>query len=129
MEQKIPGPSAEVGHAFEAKWRSSDVNQQDDFDFSSLGLKDEILTGLTRSNFSKPSPIQREAIPLARFGADIVLQAKSGTGKTCVFAVTALEMIKLNTEVKTPQVLVLAPTREIAQQISEVIKSIGRTLT
>lgn len=117
------------GQTVDAKWRSDDVNFEKDFDFSSLHLKEPVLTGLIRSNFIYPSPIQRDAIPLGRLGLDLVIQAKSGTGKTCVFAVIALEMIDVTSASKTPQVLILAPTREIAQQICDVIKSIGRIYT
>lgn len=55
--------------------------------------------------------------------SDLIIRAKSGTGKTVVFGIIALEMI--NTKISSPQVLIVAPTREIAIQISEVIKTIG----
>ncbi|KAL5013158.1 hypothetical protein ScPMuIL_007428 [Solemya velum] len=76
--------------------------------------------------FQKPSPIQLKAIPLGRCGLDLIVQAKSGTGKTCVFTVIALESLQL--ESSAVQVLVLAPTREIAIQIWEVIRSIGSAM-
>ncbi|ROT84732.1 DNA-3-methyladenine glycosylase [Penaeus vannamei] len=86
-------------------------------------LSDHVLEGLKKSGFIRPSPIQLAAIPLGRCGLDLVVQAKSGTGKTCVFTVVALEMLSVTAS--TTQVLVIAPTREIAVQITQVINSIG----
>ena len=57
------------------------------------------------------------------FIADLILKAKSGTGKTAVFGIIALEMLEIS--VRSPQVLILAPTREIAVQIAQVITAIG----
>jgi ATP-dependent RNA helicase DDX20 len=57
---------------------------------------------------------------------DLIVQAKSGTGKTCVFTIVALEMVLV--ESKTLQVLVLAPTREIAVQIKQVMEDIGSAI-
>ena len=71
------------------------------------------------SGFVHPSPIQWSALPLAtKVGLDLVVQSKSGTGKTLVYVVTALNMI--NTDNNAVQALVLAPTREIAVQGARV---------
>ncbi|KAA0196125.1 hypothetical protein HAZT_HAZT003535 [Hyalella azteca] len=67
------------------------------------------------------------AIPTGRCGLDLIVQAKSGTGKTCVFTVIALEMIA--TSAPTCQVLVVTPTREIAVQVTSVINNIGRHIS
>ncbi|XP_032809892.2 putative ATP-dependent RNA helicase DDX20 [Petromyzon marinus] len=91
--------------------------------FSALLLSGRVLAGLSAAGFSAPSPIQLKAIPLARCGLDLVVQAKSGTGKTCVFTTVALEA--LVSENLAVQVLVLAPTREIAVQIHSVMLAIG----
>ncbi|XP_078454722.1 putative ATP-dependent RNA helicase DDX20 [Lampetra planeri] len=91
--------------------------------FSALLLSGRVLAGLSAAGFRAPSPIQLKAIPLARCGLDLVVQAKSGTGKTCVFATVALEA--LVSENLAVQVLVLAPTREIAVQIHSVMLAIG----
>ncbi|XP_041458083.1 uncharacterized protein LOC121410215 isoform X2 [Lytechinus variegatus] len=82
-----------------------------------------VTAGLLKVGFEKPSPIQLKAIPLGRCGLDLIVQAKSGTGKTCVFSVIALEGIDLSNP--STQVLVLAPTREIAVQIQDTIRAIG----
>lgn len=70
--------------------------------FSDLLLPDHLLRSLEDAGFTEPSPVQQRAIPLARLGADLVVQAKSGTGKTVVFAIAALETVNL--EITTPQV-------------------------
>ncbi|NWV38868.1 DDX20 helicase, partial [Grantiella picta] len=78
---------------------------------------------LEAAGFHRPSPVQLKAIPLGRCGLDLIVQAKSGTGKTCVFATIALEAVLL--ESSATQILILAPTREIAVQIHAVITTIG----
>lgn len=115
-----------VAHNINEKKRTTDVLISDNIDFAGLLLSDRVLQGLKSSGFEKPSPIQLKAIPLGRCGLDLIVQAKSGTGKTCVFSVIALE--GLQTTSYALQVLVLAPTREIAIQIWEVVRGIGRTI-
>ncbi|KAH0618929.1 hypothetical protein JD844_018480 [Phrynosoma platyrhinos] len=92
-------------------------------DFSSLLLSAPVLEGLKAAGFLRPSPVQLKAIPLGRCGLDLIVQAKSGTGKTCVFSTIALDSLILESPVT--QILVLAPTREIAVQIHAVITTIG----
>ncbi|NXU45820.1 DDX20 helicase, partial [Drymodes brunneopygia] len=92
-------------------------------DFSSLLLSPPVLAGLEAAGFHRPSPVQLKAIPLGRCGLDLIVQAKSGTGKTCVFATIALDAVLL--ESPATQILILAPTREIAVQIHAVITTIG----
>ncbi|NXG31688.1 DDX20 helicase, partial [Dromaius novaehollandiae] len=92
-------------------------------DFGSLLLSAPVLAGLEAAGFHRPSPVQLKAIPLGRCGLDLVVQAKSGTGKTCVFSTIALDALLL--ENPATQILILAPTREIAVQIHAVITAIG----
>ncbi|XP_050840955.1 probable ATP-dependent RNA helicase DDX20 isoform X3 [Serinus canaria] len=92
-------------------------------DFGSLLLSPPVLAGLEAAGFHRPSPVQLKAIPLGRCGLDLIVQAKSGTGKTCVFATVALDAVLL--ESPATQILILAPTREIAVQIHAVITTIG----
>ncbi|KAK3576653.1 hypothetical protein CHS0354_004938 [Potamilus streckersoni] len=117
---------SQVAHLFKDKQRTGDVTISEDVDFNGLLLSDPVTKGLKNSGFERPSPIQLKAIPLGRCGLDLIVQAKSGTGKTCVFTVIALESLQLDSY--SIQVLVLAPTREIAIQIWDVIRSIGSTL-
>lgn len=89
--------------------------------FTDLKLSAAVLRGLCEFGFARPSPIQARAIPLGRFGVDLIAQAKSGTGKTCVFAVVALELVHRG----GPRVLIIAPTREIALQSRDVCCALG----
>jgi ATP-dependent RNA helicase DDX20 len=82
--------------------RSHDVEIQEEVDFSSLVQNKALLKGLTESGYEKPSPIQLEAIPMGRLGVDLIAQAKSGTGKTVVFGVIAIESIVAH--IRAPQV-------------------------
>ncbi|KAI8084560.1 P-loop containing nucleoside triphosphate hydrolase protein [Halteromyces radiatus] len=104
--------------------RSKDVRIDQDVDFSTLIQNPLILKGLSASGYARPSPIQLQAIPLGRLGVDMIAQAKSGTGKTVVFAVIALEAIQLS--ITSPQALIIAPTREIAIQIKDVVQHLGQ---
>lgn len=104
--------------------RSKDVELAEDLSFKDFELSQETLDGLCHCGFRRPSPIQVETIPLGRCGFDLIIQSKAGTGKTCIFAVIALEALHLN-EMKFTQTIVVAPTREVALQIHEVITSIG----
>jgi translation initiation factor 4A len=91
--------------------------------FDSMGLREELLRGIYAYGFEKPSAIQQRAIvPIIR-GKDTIAQAQSGTGKTGTFAVSILQ--KLDIDVLQCQALVLAPTRELAQQIQKVLSAIG----
>ncbi|NWY66285.1 DDX20 helicase, partial [Erithacus rubecula] len=92
-------------------------------DFGSLLLSPPVLAGLRAAGFQRPSPVQLKAIPLGRCGLDLIVQAKSGTGKTGVFASIALEAVLLDSP--ATQVLILAPTREIAVQIHAVLSTLG----
>ncbi|CAJ1085070.1 probable ATP-dependent RNA helicase DDX20 [Xyrichtys novacula] len=112
-----------AAHDIETRRRTDDVLLSEGIDFCSLLLSQPVLEGLSAAGFQKPSPIQLKAIPLGRCGLDLIVQAKSGTGKTCVFSTIALDSLVL--ENLATQVLVLAPTREIAVQIHSVVMAIG----
>ncbi|XP_058792979.1 probable ATP-dependent RNA helicase DDX20 [Phymastichus coffea] len=115
--------SLSIAHDLSAKERTSDIEVEQNETFSQMGLSQTILDGLSSCGFLIPSPIQLKSIPLGRLGFDLIVRAKSGTGKTVVFGVIALEGI--NIEIKSVQVIIVAPTREIAIQIKEVISAIG----
>ncbi|KAH8556038.1 P-loop containing nucleoside triphosphate hydrolase protein [Umbelopsis sp. PMI_123] len=103
--------------------RSGDVRIEEDVEFDALINNKDLLKGIKASGYERPSPIQLKAIPLGRLGVDLIAQAKSGTGKTVVFGSIALEGIDLS--ILEPQVLIVAPTREIAVQITEVLRVLG----
>ncbi|CDQ90908.1 unnamed protein product [Oncorhynchus mykiss] len=115
-----------AAHDIETRKRTDDVVLSGGIDFNALLLSQPVLDGLAASGFKKPSPIQLKAIPLGRCGLDLIVQAKSGTGKTCVFSAIALDSLVM--ENTTTQVLVLAPTREIAVQIHSVVMAIGSAM-
>ena len=83
--------------------------------FSSLGLSPTMLLCLRRIGYLTPSPIQAELIPRALDGRDVIGQAKTGTGKTAAFGIPIIEM--LEAPGRGPQGIILAPTRELVQQI------------
>ena len=89
-----------------------------------------ILKGILALNFRKPSKIQERALPLllANPPTNMIGQSQSGTGKTAAFVLNILHRLQLETEQqrKTPQALVLAPTRELARQIVDVVGLMGR---
>jgi len=89
--------------------------------FNELDLPEAVLQALSKLGYETPSPIQAECIPLLLEGRDIIGQAQTGTGKTAAFALPLLSQVDLT--VKSPQVLVLAPTRELAIQVAEAFQS------
>ncbi len=88
--------------------------------FKQLALKSSLLKSLNEIGYETPSPIQSQTIPLLLEGKDLVGQAQTGTGKTAAFALPILS--NLDIKQKDPQVLVLAPTRELAIQVAEAFK-------
>jgi ATP-dependent RNA helicase DeaD len=80
-----------------------------------MGLSPTMLKALSRVSYHTPSPIQAELIPEALEGRDVIGQAKTGTGKTAAFAIPLIEMLEARG--RGPQAIVLAPTRELVQQI------------
>jgi ATP-dependent RNA helicase DeaD len=85
--------------------------------FAELGLSPDILKAVDKMGFEEAAPIQTAVIPLALTGRDIVGQSATGSGKTCAYAIPAIEKTEAN--VKKVQVLILCPTRELAVQVSE----------
>ncbi|XP_006884231.1 PREDICTED: eukaryotic initiation factor 4A-II [Elephantulus edwardii] len=91
--------------------------------FDDMNLKESLLRGIYAYGFEKPSAIQQRAIIPCIKGYDVIAQAQSGTGKTATFAISILQQLEI--EFKETQALVLAPTRELAQQIQKVILALG----
>ncbi len=92
----------------------------DTINFNELGLSEDVLTALGEIGYEKPSPIQASMIPHVLDGRDVIGQAQTGTGKTAAFALPLLSNI--DTRRKETQVLVLAPTRELAIQVAEAFQ-------
>ena len=91
--------------------------------FDDMDLPAELLRGIYAYGFEKPSNIQKKAIKPIADGQDILAQANSGTGKTGSFVIGSLARIDLS--LQKVQVLCMAPTRELAQQIQFVASSLG----
>ena len=94
--------------------------------FETLCRMPELLHALEAMGFTQPTDIQAQAIPLLRDGADIIARSQTGTGKTMAFAIPAVEMIDRAQAEPTVQVLILCPTRELAQQGCEEIRKLIR---
>eukprot|EP00591_Stephanopyxis_turris_P001235 CAMPEP_0195523552 /NCGR_PEP_ID=MMETSP0794_2-20130614/22818_1 /TAXON_ID=515487 /ORGANISM="Stephanopyxis turris, Strain CCMP 815" /LENGTH=421 /DNA_ID=CAMNT_0040653575 /DNA_START=43 /DNA_END=1308 /DNA_ORIENTATION=+ len=91
--------------------------------FDDMDLREDLLRGIYAYGFEKPSAIQQRAILPVLEGNDTIAQAQSGTGKTATFAISVLQKIDLT--LNQCQALVLAPTRELAQQIQKVVIALG----
>jgi len=94
--------------------------------FSELNLPAPLLKAIEDVGYEQPSPIQAESIPVLLEGHDLLGQAQTGTGKTAAFALPLLARLDLKR--REPQVLVLAPTRELAIQVAEAFQTYARHL-
>ncbi|QLU22899.1 DEAD/DEAH family ATP-dependent RNA helicase [Klebsiella oxytoca] len=92
--------------------------------FADLGLKAPILEALNDLGYEKPSPIQAECIPHLLGGRDVLGMAQTGSGKTAAFSLPLLN--NLDPELRAPQILVLAPTRELAVQVAEAMTDFSK---
>ncbi|AVY97510.1 MULTISPECIES: DEAD/DEAH family ATP-dependent RNA helicase [Lelliottia] len=92
--------------------------------FADLGLKATILEALNDLGYEKPSPIQAECIPHLLSGRDVLGMAQTGSGKTAAFSLPLLHNI--DPELRAPQILVLAPTRELAVQVAEAMTEFSK---
>ncbi len=92
--------------------------------FEDLHISEPILRALNDMGFEEPTPIQREAIPVAKSGQDMIGQAQTGTGKTAAFGIPALEQV--DAAIQDPQVLILSPTRELAIQVAEELNKMAQ---
>ncbi|MFK3649154.1 DEAD/DEAH box helicase [Lysobacter enzymogenes] len=100
--------------------------------FESLGLAPALLRALSEQNYHTPTPIQAEAIPLALAGHDLLGGAQTGTGKTAAFGLPLLHRLATTqghgNGPRKPRVLILAPTRELALQVSDSLRSYAKYL-
>jgi len=96
--------------------------------FTDLGLSQPILRALADCGYTVPTPIQQAAIPIVSAGGDLMASAQTGTGKTAAFTLSIIDDIgtRKSTKGDTPLVLILTPTRELALQIDENVRSYGR---
>lgn len=92
--------------------------------FEQFKLKEEIIKGIKDLYYLEPTPIQKQAIPLALEGKDLIGQAQTGTGKTAAFVIPMLQ--KIDTTINDIQGLIMTPTRELAIQITEDVKDLSK---
>ncbi len=99
--------------------------------FNTLGLSEPLLRAISQEGYSEPTPIQKQAIPVILEGKDILAGAQTGTGKTAGFALPLLQRLSEGTQARGKRqikALILAPTRELAAQVGESVKTYGRHL-
>ena len=92
--------------------------------FNDLSLPSEVLENLTKLGYQSPTPIQEKSIPLIQENRDLIAKAKTGSGKTLAFALPLL--LKLDREEHFPQALIIAPTRELSEQIAQECQKLGQ---
>jgi ATP-dependent RNA helicase RhlE len=104
--------------------------------FSDLGLRAEILSAIAAEGYTQPTPIQAQAIPAVLAGRDLMACAQTGTGKTAGFTLPILQRLAGNGASPltraaggAPRVLILAPTRELAMQVEESVRTYGKELS
>merc|ERR1719238_2376007 len=132
VQIREPDPDMEIGDDWKEKIKippkdmrvkTSDVTATKGNDFEDFVLNRELMMGIFEKGFEKPSPIQEEAIPIALMGKSILARSKNGTGKTAAFTIPLLEQTK--TSDTHIQGLIIVPTRELALQVSSVVKELG----
>ena len=103
--------------------------------FTDLGLADPILRAISDAGYTTPTPIQAKAIPQVLSGGDLLAGAQTGTGKTAGFTLPLLHMLSSNPAKhpsaigkSLPRCLILTPTRELAAQVEESVKTYGKYL-
>ena len=99
--------------------------------FSQLGLSQDLLRAVKDQGYTEPTPIQQQAIPAILQGKDVLASAQTGTGKTAGFTLPILQLLDRPNSRKgdrAPRVLILTPTRELAAQVGDSVKSYGKYL-
>jgi ATP-dependent RNA helicase RhlE len=100
--------------------------------FSNLGLLEPMLRVVEAANYREPTPIQEQTIPLILEGMDLIAQAQTGTGKTAAYALPILQRLcEIDNDPlpSSPRVLVLVPTRELAQQVADTFNTFGAAMS
>ena len=125
MKSPMRAPPAETSPRSRTSDRAPE-NPAPDISFTALELPEPLLAALAHLGYETPTPIQVETIPPLLAGRDVIGQAQTGTGKTAAFALPLLA--RLDAAVRAPQVLVLAPTRELAIQVAEAFRDYAREM-
>ncbi len=102
-------------------------SEKADLTFADLGLSDHLLQAVTQAGYTTPTPIQAQAIPVALQGRDVLGLAQTGTGKTASFTLPMIDLLAQGrVRARMPRSLILAPTRELAAQVSESFEKYGK---
>ena len=102
---------------------------EDQITFAELDIAKPILTALERSGYTHPTPIQAQAIPFALQGRDLLLSAQTGSGKTAAFVIPVLDRLSRATSFdKLTKALILTPTRELAQQVHDSVRTYSKDM-
>ncbi len=108
---------------------STDASDENQVTFTDLGIAKPILTALDRSGYTNPTPIQAQAIPFALAGRDLLLSAQTGSGKTAAFVIPVLDRLSRATSFdKLTKALILTPTRELAQQVHDSVRTYSKDM-
>lgn len=95
--------------------------------FASIGIHEQLVNNLTALGLTQPTPVQAQAIPTLLAGRDLIAKAPTGTGKTAAFLLPGMTRLLADAKLgRGPRILVLAPTRELAQQVTKAAISFGR---
>ena len=95
--------------------------------FKNLGLSNELLSAINELGYKEPTPIQKISIPIALMGRDILGSAQTGTGKTASFTLPMIDILASGkSKARMPRSLILTPTRELAQQISDTFEKFSK---
>lgn len=101
-----------------------ETTEENQITFADLNIAKPILTSLDRSGYTNPTPIQAQAIPFALQGRDLLLSAQTGSGKTAAFVIPLLDRLSRATSFdKHTKALILTPTRELAQQVHDSVRT------
>jgi ATP-dependent RNA helicase RhlE len=116
-------PAAADATADDAQTLAQREAATSDVTFADLGLSERMLASLVRAGYTRPTPIQHQAVPLALKGRDLMGLAQTGTGKTAAFTIPIIE--RLMGGPKRTRALVLTPTRELCQQVEASVRKYG----
>ena len=128
ISSKVSGVKVEAEQEVQVKLADSSLLYQSVSSFEEFGLKPDLLKGVYSLGFQKPSKIQATAVPLllADPPKNMIGQSQAGTGKTATFALNILQ--RVDTSIPACQAIVIAPARELARQILDSIRDLGKYL-
>lgn len=122
-------PNTDTSNTDATAQAATDAASEDKTTFSDLNIAKPILTALDRIGYTNPTPIQEQAIPFALQGRDLLLSAQTGSGKTAAFVIPVLDRLSRATSFdKLTKALILTPTRELAQQVHDSVRTYSKDM-